>query len=214
MKRYYILFSLLITLFSFTTIKAQNWDINLLSNINPNNPNSGYWRGATNTTYIVSLGIPATELAVGYLINKDSKTQRNGWETIGSIAFSAAITQGLKYTINRARPYETYPNLIHPYDASEQGKSMPSGHTSTAFASATSLAMQYKKWYVVVPAYAWAAIVGYSRLYLGEHYPSDVFVGAAIGAGSAWLSHWLTRKIWPKPGVSFVPSIINNKNQK
>ena len=67
-----------------------------------------------------------------------------------------------------------------------------------AFATATTLTLECKKWYVAVPAYAWAAGVGYSRMYLGEHYPSDVIAGAVVGAGSAWLSHWATQKLFHK----------------
>jgi membrane-associated phospholipid phosphatase len=75
---------------------------------------------------------------------------------------------------------------------------MPSGHTSTAFATATSLSMAYPKWYVIIPSYAWASSVGYSRMHLGVHYPSDVFIGAIVGSGSAFLTHkanqWLEKK--------------------
>jgi undecaprenyl-diphosphatase len=58
------------------------------------------------------------------------------------------------------------------------------------------LSIHFKKWYVIVPAYAWATSVGYSRMYLGEHYPTDVLVGAAIGTGSAYLSKWLYKKMF------------------
>lgn len=78
------------------------------------------------------------------------------------------------------------------------GYSFPSGHTTDAFSLATSLTLNFKQWYVIVPAYLWAGSVGYSRLYLGAHYPSDVFGGAIVGSTSAFitykLSKWLNKK--------------------
>ena len=128
------------------------------------------------------------------LINKDKKLQHQSYKVVGSLLINTTVTLAMKYSINRQRPYDKYPTIIFPY-TKEKDASFPSGHTSTAFALATSMSIQYKKWYVVVPCYAWAASVGYSRMYLGEHYPTDVLAGAAVGIGSAYLSEWLTKKL-------------------
>lgn len=177
-----------------TFATAQNFDINTLKNINPQNPNSGIMRGFTSSAYPLAAAIPATQLITGYATH-NVYLQHKGWETVGSLAISVVVAEGLKRIVNRARPYEKYPGEIHPYDASETGQSFPSGHATLAFAAAASLSIEYKKWYVVVPAYVWAAGVGYSRMYLGEHYPTDVLGAAVIGTGSALLSHWLTKKL-------------------
>lgn len=177
-----------------TNIHAQNWEVKMLDNINPNIPSSSFWKGTSNSVYPIALATPASILIAGY-IKKDKKIQQQGWDVVGAVFINTVITQGMKYTFNRARPYEKYPLLIHPYNI-ESDASFPSGHTSTAFATAASLSINFKKWYVVVPAYAYAASVGYSRLYLGEHYPTDVFAGAAVGVGSAYLSHWLNKKLF------------------
>jgi membrane-associated phospholipid phosphatase len=184
--------SLIVTSLFFSGY-AQNWDINLLKNINPQNPNSSVWKTATSSAYPVSIGIPVGMWVVSK-INHDKKTELKSYEIAGSVIVAAVVTEGLKVVINRERPYIKYPLDIHPYNNTEVGNSFPSAHTSLAFATATSLSIECKKWYVVVPAYAWAAGVGYSRLYQGEHYPSDVLAGAVVGAGSAWLSHWLNKK--------------------
>lgn len=119
---------------------------------------------------------------------------KEGFELLGSLAVAGITTQTLKWTFDRPRPYETF-SSVSPYKK-ETGHSFPSGHTAIAFASATSISLQFKKWYVVIPAYTWAAGVGYSRLYLGAHYPSDVLAGALVGIGSAFIGRWLSDKIF------------------
>ena len=174
---------------------AQSGEVNLLQHINPTNPSSKVWQLATSSAYPVAVGVPAGILVAGYL-QHDKDLKLKGWKIVGALAVNTVIAEGLKITVNRERPYQQYPLLIHPYDASEKGQSFPSGHTSEVFAMAASLSIECKKWYVVLPAYGYATAVGYSRLYLGEHYPTDVLAGAAIGVGSAYLSNWLQHKFF------------------
>ena len=181
--------------FSFCiTVSAQTTEVKVLERINPTHPDAFIMKAFTKSAYPVSVAYPVAMLATGFL-EQNKNLQKGGWEAVGTLAINTAVTIGMKYTINRSRPYEKYPQLIHPY-VIETDPSFPSGHTSTAFATATTMSIQFKRWYVVVPAFAWATGVGYSRLYLGEHYPTDVAAGAVVGAGSAWLSHWLNKKIF------------------
>lgn len=176
---------------------AQNTDINILKNINQNrNQNLDKpLNGISKSVYPLSVALPISLLGAG-LINKDKNLQRQGLTSLASLAISMGTTYTLKKIINRDRPYITYPS-IQPYYL-EDDPAFPSGHTTAAFTTATSLSLTFKKWYVIVPAYTWAGAVAYSRMHLGVHYPSDVLAGAAIGAGSAWLCYkanrWLQRK--------------------
>ncbi len=178
-------------------VSAQNADIRLLRSINAGR-SKGLDRGmnvVTKSVYPIAIAVPVTELIIGYAgDNKQMKI--NGWQTIGGLAVNTLLTSGMKYTINRKRPYLTYPDLI-PYKP-ESDPCFPSGHTSYAFNTATSLSICFPKWYVIAPGFAWAAVVGYSRMELGEHYPTDVLAGAVVGCGSAWLSYegnkWLQKR--------------------
>ena len=110
----------------------------------------------------------------------------------------------MKVTINRDRPFVKYPFDVFPNQIDETGHSMPSAHTALAFTTATSLYLAYPKWYVALPAFTWATAVGYSRMYLGQHYPSDVLVGAIVGGGSACLTNWLNKKFIEKKKTTLV----------
>jgi undecaprenyl-diphosphatase len=57
------------------------------------------------------------------------------------------------------------------------------------------MSLQYKKWYVTVPAFVFAGSVGWARMYQGVHYPSDVLVGIVIGSGTALIVDWTKRNL-------------------
>lgn len=173
--------------------QAQNLDINMLKQIhvNRNKQLDPTFRFITDSDIPISLGTPAILVATGWF-SRDSLLFRNGIIAAEAFAVNVFVTTALKYSINRDRPYETYA-FISP-ETNENTPSFPSGHTSTAFATATSLSLTFKKWYVALPAYSWATAVGYSRMHLGVHYPSDVLVGALIGAGTAALTYKLNEK--------------------
>ncbi|MCC6722420.1 MAG: phosphatase PAP2 family protein [Bacteroidia bacterium] len=127
---------------------------------------------------------------------KDNKLKNKSYQAVGAVALNSILTFSLKYSIKRQRPYINNDNI---YKKTKVGKlSFPSGHTSTAFATATNVTLAFPKWYVAVPAYTWAAACGYSRLYLGVHYPSDVLAGALIGTLSSLAVYKINSKITGK----------------
>lgn len=145
-----------------------------------------FWQQISNSTNIVSMLVPVSVLATGYA-RAEKVTIQKGWFMAEALVASSLVTMGLKYSFRRNRPFNTDPFIV---PASSGGSpSFPSGHTSEAFATATSLTLAWPKWWIAVPAYAWASSVGYSRMYLGVHYPSDVLAGALVGAGSSWLMY-------------------------
>ncbi len=180
-----------------TNLMAQNMDIVFLRKINVdrNTKLDQTFIVITNSDSPLSLAVPSSFLIVG-LIKKDSTLINKGLYIGGSLVVSTIITTGLKYSIKRDRPFVTYPDIVKLSPAGSP--SFPSGHTSMAFSTATSLSLAVPKWYVAVPAHLWAGAVGYSRMHLGVHYPSDVFFGALIGSGSAvgcfYLNNWLKEK--------------------
>ena len=146
----------------------------------------------SNSNAYMVIGLPVGMATAG-LIKHDDKLLRNACVTLAATAICAGFTTAMKYSINRDRPFITYPDITKKTKAGSP--SFPSGHTSIAFATATSLSLAYPKWYVIVPGYTWAGTVAYSRMYLGVHYPSDVLIGALVGAGSAYLSYTVNKKL-------------------
>ena len=190
---------LLIIILTFISLSvfSQNLDIDLLRDINVDrNKNlDGTLKFITNTTGPVSYGTPIIVYGTG-LITNDSALKQKGIYIGVSVLVASGISTVMKFSFNRERPYRTYPFIEKL--TSGGSPSFPSGHTSDAFATATSLSIAFPKWYVIAPSYLWASGVGYSRMHLGVHYPSDVFIGALVGAGSSYLcfklQKWLNKK--------------------
>jgi undecaprenyl-diphosphatase len=110
-----------------------------------------------------------------------------------SFLWAGAIELSAKSIVGRNRPtVSTNPFTFRP---GQSDGSFPSGHTTEAFSAATVFAEQYPRWEVVVPVYAAASAVAFSRLYANQHWGSDVVAGALLGIG---VSH-LLRKLYDHP---------------
>lgn len=173
---------------------SQGLDIRILRAINSPEPlpSDRFFRFISDSHGYVAAVIPVATGVAGF-IRHDELTKRKALEMSEAILVDIGIAQALKYIINRDRPFVRYPDIVRKSGAGDP--SFPSGHTSASFAAATTLSLSYPKWYVIVPSFAWAGTVGYSRLYLGVHYPSDVLGGAIIGSGCAVLSHYVNKKL-------------------
>ena len=193
MKKIFLALILISSLFSY----SQNIDINVLRDINLKRDKSldPTFKFVTNSASPLSIATPIIIYSVG-LLNKDADMKKKGIFIGETFIVNAFVTTALKYSIKRDRPFVTYPDIDK--QTSGGSSSFPSGHTSIAFATATSLSMAFPKWYVIAPSFVWASAVGYSRMDLGVHYPSDVLAGAIIGSGSAYLTYklnkWVNKK--------------------
>lgn len=124
-------------------------------------------------------GLALIQLGVIYFgKEKEVKTVRiavTAW-AIGTLATTAT-----KVIVNRHRPEN---------DSSPSwDSSFPSGHTSSWFSMAVVYADKYPK--LTIPLYSCGILVGLSRIYQGQHYPSDILAGAILG----WASGFLTLKL-------------------
>jgi undecaprenyl-diphosphatase len=117
----------------------------------------------------------------------DEKGRDSGILSAVALTGSSLITLGMKSAINRNRPKDPEGRTRR------SNSSFPSGHASGAFSVATVIGGRYPK--ARIPAYTLASLVGFSRIYLGRHYPSDVLGGAVLGIASGIVVLQLDDKI-------------------
>jgi undecaprenyl-diphosphatase len=163
-----------------------NIEVEILRELNLNRPASfdGFFQFISNSVSVVAWGLPILLLIIG-IVAKRALIKSRAIFLLSSVTFSSLISLVLKYVIDRPRPFVAY-EFLEKLSAGGS-PSFPSGHTTEAFAFAIALCFVYSKWYTIIPSLLWATLVGYSRMSLGVHYPSDVLAGAIIGIASAYL---------------------------
>ena len=85
----------------------------------------------------------------------------------------------------------TFPELVHK----PSSYSFPSGHTASAFAAAIALLMHSRKW--GIPTMIFAAVMGFSRIYVQVHYCTDVFGGIVAGTVCGLISVIIVKFLFP-----------------
>jgi membrane-associated phospholipid phosphatase len=104
---------------------------------------------------------------------------------IAAFLSSGILAQIIKHIFNSPRPKSYFGTTEQEYFIKgidfAYNNSFPSGHTATAFAVATVLVLYMKNKKFQVPVLFAAFLVGFSRIYLGQHFLLDVLVGASIG---------------------------------
>ncbi len=143
--------------------------------------------------------------------------KRLPWDLIPLLLACAVVagvlTEQIKHAVDRPRPLSTLGPKVRVVGEELRQRSFPSGHTSCAFALAVGGAARVSRRRAWAVGLVLAAAVGFSRIYVGAHYPLDVLAGALLGAACGavltLLDRWV-RRVWetwraqkwpPKPTV-------------
>jgi len=155
------------------------------------------------------------------------KTRAFGICLVLSLLIGSLVTSALKSAVDRPRPKQVEsvrmvqlqkarPKFLTLFkepiirfsdssDRSRSGPSFPSGHVATNTIIAVFCTLFYRRgwlyWFVT-------AAVGYSRIYLGSHWPSDVLATVFLGIGESLLLLALSELIWRVVGRKLVPQLF------
>lgn len=122
-------------------------------------------------------------LAIALAISGFSWSRPWLWTRVGAaILLAESVSGALKAGTQRDRPPLSNP-VPEPLLESPSTYSFPSGHATVSFACATVLALAVPR--LRIPLFVLAALISFSRVYVGLHYPFDVLAGAVLGVGIA-----------------------------
>lgn len=142
--------------------------------------------------------------------------RKTGWIIVLALIAAVGIADFssvhfFKNVFQRLRPChnEEINTLVHIVRDHCGGKySFVSSHSTNMFAIATFMFLALRKTYawIAVPLFFWAALIAYSRVYLGVHYPGDIIGGALLGSGVVYAMWKTVLLIMRKRGVNITVS--------
>lgn len=155
----------------------------------------------------VNLGVAGATALAGWATGSETAT-RVGLRSLEALVAVDALTTLFKVGIGRQRPYASpeSSDQFDPLETSSEYASFPSGHTSHAFVLAATVSRELSgtEWVPYV-AYPLAGLVGASRVAGGNHWPTDVVAGAALGVFTARVLGRIHGDGSPGPSVTVAP---------
>jgi len=152
--------------------------------------------------------VPVAMLGVGWIAH-DDRLVRSGARVGVSLLLAASVTVGAKFTLGRYRPNES--TSAYDFSPFSGHGSFPSGHTTMAFALASSLSDEIHRNWATALLYTAATGTGWSRMNDEKHWMSDVVAGALVGITSSKLvnGRWQLFHIRPPqflvgPGIAAI----------
>lgn len=116
-----------------------------------------------------------------------------------TIVLADQISVLIKNSVERYRPSHNpeFENLVHIVQGYRGGSyGFVSSHAANSFGLAMFISLLFHKRWITTSIFIWAAVVSYSRIYLGVHYPADIICGALLGCTVAFACYLLSEKIY------------------
>jgi len=157
-------------------------------------------RGMDRSAYPIFYGAPVAAGAGALLTGASpGPAYRLTLASAGAVGATVAI----KRLTRRPRPFYVHEAITSRSPEFHEGRpasdsyALPSGHAALSAAQVASWSLSHPRWYIIGPGVVWAIGVAVSRVWQGVHYPSDVIVGALLGAGIGFTVHWIRAAVTP-----------------
>ncbi|MCU7495664.1 MAG: phosphatase PAP2 family protein [Ignavibacteria bacterium] len=158
---------------------------------------------------ILNAGIFSGVVYFGGLAAGNSEVRKTGRMLVETLAYAGLVTTVLKSAFGRSRPFLNEGAFrFRGLQFKNENISLPSGHSTVAFAMTSVLASRIKNTYASIGLYSLAAFTAFQRSYDDKHWLSDTILGAAIGQfiGQAIVNY--DRKEDSSSSMRLQPSIL------
>jgi len=145
-------------------------------------------------------------LAVAFFLWCASK--KKGFAIFSTLFASLIGMSVLKALVKAPRPFQVVAQIEGKRIETATGYSFPSGHTTGAASFYSSLAVTYRKRWLSVVCAVLILMVALSRMYLGVHWPLDVFAGLALGITVTFVAYTWFSNLYDKPEALYTFSLV------